>query len=240
MSRPDEAARRQYWRDQLEAATAFLGQCMDYPVAECGEPLVPLPEAAAAANVRVRFSGTPIVGDLPRIFCLREGLLAPFLAAPSSRLAREHPGLLTRDGSGEPVVSMFNDIWGGFVLGLDPTRPETRAHLEDLGRAVRAAGFDYAKLDFTFSPNVPGAYADPAATPAQRVRAGYDAFRRGFGDDGFILGCGAPLGSRSPPVMARQGVDPDQGGALILSGGVPGGRSHAMRGAAEEGSGWTC
>ena len=134
--------------------------------------------------------------------------LAPFLAAPSSRLAREHPGLLTRDGSGEPVVSMFNDIWGGFVLGLDPTRPETRAHLEDLGRAVRAAGFDYAKLDFTFSPNVPGAYADPAATPAQRVRAGYDAFRRGFGDDGFILGCGAPLGACVGVVDAMR-IGPD-------------------------------
>ena len=97
MSRPDEAARRQYWRDQLEAATAFLGQCMDYPVAECGEPLVPLPEAAAAANVRVRFSGTPIVGDLPRIFCLREGLLAPFLAAAKD-MNRRGWVMLVEDG----------------------------------------------------------------------------------------------------------------------------------------------
>ncbi|MFM8305455.1 MAG: glycoside hydrolase family 36 protein [Actinomycetota bacterium] len=134
--------------------------------------------------------------------------LAPFLAAPDARVVRTRPELLTRGHDGEPVVSMFNDIWGGFVLGLDPTRSETRAHLEDLGRAVRDAGYDYAKLDFTFSPNVPGAYADPTATPAQRVRAGYDAFRRGFGDDGFILGCGAPLGACVGVVDAMR-IGPD-------------------------------
>ena len=27
------------------------------------------------------------------------------------------------------------------------------------------------------------------------MRAGYDAIRRGAGDDAFILGCGAPLGT---------------------------------------------
>jgi alpha-galactosidase len=134
--------------------------------------------------------------------------LAPFLAAPGSRVAREHPEVLARDHDGAPLVSMFNETWGGFVLGLDPTRPETGAHLEALGRAVRDAGFDYAKLDFTFAPNVPGRYADPTATPAQRVRAGYDAFRRGFGDDGFVLGCGAPLGACVGVVDAMR-IGPD-------------------------------
>jgi len=143
--------------------------------------------------------------------------LAPFLAAPDSDLARTRPELLARDPAGDPLVAMFHDIWGGFVLGLDPTAPETAAHLTDLGRAVRDAGFDYAKLDFTFSPNVPGVYADPARTPAQRVRAGYDAFRAGFGDDGFVLGCGAPLGACvgvvdamriGPDVAPRWEVDP--------------------------------
>jgi alpha-galactosidase len=36
-------------------------------------------------------------------------------------------------------------------------------------------------------------YADPSRTPAQRVRAGMDAVRRGAGDDVFILGCGLPI-----------------------------------------------
>lgn len=121
--------------------------------------------------------------------------VAPFLAAPDARLARGHPELLARDATGEPLVSMYNPIWGGFVHGLDPTRAETQSHLERLARELRAAGFDYAKLDFTFAPNVPGVYADRSATPAQRVRAGFDAFRRGFGEDGHLLGCGAPLGA---------------------------------------------
>ena len=134
--------------------------------------------------------------------------LAPFLAAPDSAHARAHPEHLARDRYGEPLVAMFNDIWGGFVLGLDPTAPETAAHLSDLGRTLRQAGYDYAKLDFTFSPNVPGVYADPTLTPAQRVRAGYDAFRSGFGDDGFVLGCGAPLGACVGAVDALR-IGPD-------------------------------
>jgi len=32
-------------------------------------------------------------------------------------------------------------------------------------------------------------------SPADRVHAGYAAIRRGAGDDTFLLGCGAPLGS---------------------------------------------
>jgi alpha-galactosidase len=36
-------------------------------------------------------------------------------------------------------------------------------------------------------------YADPTRTPAQRVRAGMEAVRRGAGDDVFILGCGLPI-----------------------------------------------
>lgn len=56
------------------------------------------------------------------------------------------------------------------------------------------AGYRYLKLDFTFSA-MPGRYSDPTRTPAERVRAGYDAVRRGAGDDVLILGCGAPLGA---------------------------------------------
>jgi alpha-galactosidase len=50
---------------------------------------------------------------------------------------------------------------------------------------------------------MPGRFHDATATPAQRVRAGYDAIRRGAGDDVFILGCGAPLG---PLVGAVDGM----------------------------------
>ena len=56
-------------------------------------------------------------------------------------------------------------------------------------------GWRYLKLDFTYAPSFAGGVARPdAARRAQRVRAGYDAIRRGAGDDTFLLGCGAPLG----------------------------------------------
>ena len=124
--------------------------------------------------------------------------LAPFIAAPDSRVVADHPEWVatTRD-TGGPLPGMFNPPWeggmGGLMFTLDTTHPEVIAHLEDLGRQVREAGYDYLKLDFTFAPSFDGVYADPTMTPAQRVRAGYDAVRRGAGDDAFILGCGAPI-----------------------------------------------
>jgi alpha-galactosidase len=86
-----------------------------------------------------------------------------------------------------------NEHWGGTVLVLDTTQPEVQDHLEAVARDLVAAGYPYLKLDFTYAPALAGAYSDPSYTPAQRVRAGYDAVRRGAGDDAFLLGCGAPL-----------------------------------------------
>jgi D-alanyl-D-alanine dipeptidase len=76
-----EEQRRRYWREQMDAAYAFMLAIQDYPVAECGEPLAGLPDAATAAGVRVLFSPLPHVRGLPRLFFLRRGLLDDFLAA---------------------------------------------------------------------------------------------------------------------------------------------------------------
>lgn len=127
--------------------------------------------------------------------------LAPFLVAPDSEVARRHPDWIARhvvDGADAgPLRTWWNPPWGGgedgFMYGLDTTRPEVAAHLEAVAAAVVEAGFPYLKLDFTFSPSVDGGYADPSCTPAERVRAGFAAIRRGAGDDAFLLGCGVPL-----------------------------------------------
>jgi alpha-galactosidase len=120
--------------------------------------------------------------------------LAPFLASPTSRLATEHPEWLARRASGRPVVGMINPGWGGETLVLDTTHPEVVGHLERLARTLVEMGWHYLKLDFTYAPAFQGRWYDPTRTPAQRVRAGYDAIRRGTEDATFILGCGAPLG----------------------------------------------
>jgi alpha-galactosidase len=137
--------------------------------------------------------------------------IAPFLAAPDSRVALEHPDWLARFADGSPLITMFNPPWGGgmggFMYGLDTTHPEVIEHLERLSRTLVDVGFDYLKLDFTFSPAYDGLWHDSSQTPAQRVRAGYDAIRRGAGD-AFLLGCGAPL-SNVVGVIDGNRIGPD-------------------------------
>ncbi len=122
--------------------------------------------------------------------------IAPFLAGASSEVASRHPSWIpTHLPTGNPLVGMVNDSWGGAVHALDTSNPEVLDHLEAVARELVGAGFPYLKLDFTYAPSILGGYADPGRTPAQRVRAGFDAVRRGAGDDAFLLGCGAPLGA---------------------------------------------
>ncbi|MDD5679277.1 MAG: M15 family metallopeptidase [Kiritimatiellae bacterium] len=80
-SRDDEDMRRAYWTEQMEAAYGFMGQMMAYPVEECGESLVSLPEMVKAEGVSVEFSRTRIAGCHDRIFYLRKGLISNFVAA---------------------------------------------------------------------------------------------------------------------------------------------------------------
>jgi alpha-galactosidase len=120
--------------------------------------------------------------------------IAPFVASPESEVARLHPDWFGRhEPTGNPLVGNANPSWGPPVGTLDTTNPEVLAHLEHVGRSLVAAGYRYLKLDFTYAPGIPGVYADPTRTAAQRVRAGMEAVRRGAGDDTFILGCGLPL-----------------------------------------------
>ena len=86
--------------------------------------------------------------------------------------------------------------------------PEVLDHLAATAAALVATGYRYLKLDFTFAAAMPGCYADPTRTPAERVRAGFDAIRRGAGDHTFIVGCGAPIGAVVGAVDAmRIGAD---------------------------------
>jgi alpha-galactosidase len=123
--------------------------------------------------------------------------IAPFLAAPDAAVAQLHPDWFAHHRSGRPLVAWRNPAWGGgqdgLMWALDTTHPEVAAHLENVGRELRSMGFGYLKLDFTFAPSLDGTWHDGARTPAERVRAGYDAIRRGAGDDAFLLGCGVPL-----------------------------------------------
>ncbi|MBG89160.1 MAG: hypothetical protein CMO80_20000 [Verrucomicrobiales bacterium] len=75
-----EEARRAYWTEQLELGYEMVEQLLAYPVEECGEGFASIPEAASAAGVEMRFSDTKIVGNLDRVFYLRESLVADVIA----------------------------------------------------------------------------------------------------------------------------------------------------------------
>lgn len=143
-------------------------------------------------------SGLPALAEAIARQGFRPGIwLAPFLVAPDSTVATERPEWLAKFRGTKPLKAWVNPIWskadGGYMYALDTTHPEVIAHLEHVARTLNGMGFTYLKLDFTFAPSFDGIYTDPSKTPAQRVRAGFDAIRRGAGNDAFLLGCGAPL-----------------------------------------------
>ena len=80
---------RAYWTEQFEAAWHFMfDNILPYPVEECGEPMVSLPDAAIGAGVQVVFSDAPHVRGLPRLFYLRKGQIAGFIGAAREMNAR--------------------------------------------------------------------------------------------------------------------------------------------------------
>jgi alpha-galactosidase len=135
--------------------------------------------------------------------------LAPFIALPTSTVATAHPDWFARQSrSDDPLPGMYHEVWGGVMWQLDTTRDDVQEHLASTARTLVEMGYRYLKLDFTFSPAMPGRFADPTRTPAERVRAGYDAVRSGAGDGTFILGCGCPLGAVVGVVDAMR-IGPD-------------------------------
>jgi alpha-galactosidase len=139
----------------------------------------------------------------------RPGLwLAPFLAAPGSVLAAEHPHWIARALDGGPLTASYDRRWGGFVHALDTTHPEVQDHLRSLGASLVELGFDDLTLAHTGAPGLAGRFHDPSSTPAQRVRAGLDALREGAGESAVLVGSGAPLGP-SVGVVDAMRVGPD-------------------------------
>lgn len=76
----DDAARRSYWKEQMELAENFMNKMREYPVEECGEKMISLRKAVKAARLTVKFADTQIAKKYDRIFYLREGLVKKFLA----------------------------------------------------------------------------------------------------------------------------------------------------------------
>ena len=168
----DQAARRAYWIEQMEAAHDFMSRVLDYPVQECGEPLVSLPAASAAAGVEVAFSESLMAGRHPRLFYLREGLIPAFVGAAGALNARGwtlkvedgyRSRAMQRDGALQPRVLdvvLQKVIWetGGQVPTpellfrrlsvLAATRPKQGTHMSGSAMDVSVLwSHDHTEVD---------------------------------------------------------------------------------------------
>ncbi|MEI6501832.1 MAG: M15 family metallopeptidase [Armatimonadota bacterium] len=84
----DDDARRAFWTTMLDQADAFMDEVIAYPLAECGEPMGSLLEAAKASGAEVVFSDQPHSRGLPRQYFLRERMVPGFVAAALEMNAR--------------------------------------------------------------------------------------------------------------------------------------------------------
>lgn len=114
---------------------------------------------------------------------------APFSAAETSRLFRRHPEWMVAE-DGRPKISYR--AWGKNIYALDTSRPEVLAWLAKVFSTLKAAGFEYFKIDFLFASAMLGERARPLS-PVQAYREGLQAVREAIGPSSFLLGCGAPL-----------------------------------------------
>jgi len=115
--------------------------------------------------------------------------LAPFMVAPNSQLARNHPDWLLRDEEGKPARAGIT--WSKNPLALDVTHPAVLDWLDHLIRKVRAWGYEYLKLDYLYLGGLIGKrHKDIPREVAYRnvLRV----IREAAGDS-YILASGAPV-----------------------------------------------
>ncbi len=114
--------------------------------------------------------------------------VAPFLVAPESELARNHPDWLVSDGS-SPVHAGHN--WGQDLFALDTTHPAALEWIAEVFSTMHRWGYDFFKIDFVYAAALPGERYEHM-TPVAAYRHGLHCIREAIGDS-YLLGCGAPI-----------------------------------------------
>jgi alpha-galactosidase len=120
--------------------------------------------------------------------------MAPFIAAPKSAVARNHPEWILSGRRGR--LANAGSTWAVLSRGLDVTHPEVIEHTRQLIRtAVHQYGFRYLKLDFLYAGVLEGSRHDPTRTRAQAMESILRLIREEAGPEVTLLGCGCPIGS---------------------------------------------
>ncbi len=169
-----------------QALGVTLFQVDDGYQADLGDWLTPratFPSGMKAVAARIRDAGfTP-------------GLwLAPFVARPTSALARANPDWFLTTARGRRRKAGYNPWWGGAFHALDLTHPGVEGWLTDtVGTLVHDWGFSFLKIDFVYAGLLDGRRHDPSLTTVETYRRGVQIVREAAGDEAHLLGCGAPL-----------------------------------------------
>ncbi|HSB90266.1 MAG TPA: alpha-galactosidase [Anaerolineales bacterium] len=182
----EEAARENLaWlagrRDELPLDVFLLDDGYERAIGDWAPPWPKFPHGPADLAGRAGHEG------------VRPGLwMAPFVAAPSSDLAREHPAWILRDDRGKPVpIGLVGNL---FPWAIDGSNPEALDHLASLMEtAVQTWGFQVLKLDFLYAGALRGRRHDGRWTRAQAFRFALERMRSAAGK-AWIIGCGCPLG----------------------------------------------
>ena len=125
----------------------------------------------------------------------RPGLwFAPFVARPDSKIFREEPEMILRDGRDRPVRALYNPVWGGWTYALDVTHPRTRDYVSEVARTLSLDwGYELLKLDFLYAAAFRGRHHDDTTTGAVRLQQALGWIRKAVPKKTFLLGCGCPL-----------------------------------------------
>ncbi|MBA2950102.1 glycoside hydrolase family 36 protein [Streptomyces himalayensis] len=139
-----------------------------------------------------RFRSRAGLADTIRESGRRAGIwTAPFLVAPDSELAAEHPDWLVRAADGTTPLHAGRN-WGHDLHVLDTTHPHAAGYLVDVFATLRAEGYDYFKADFLYAGAMDGA-RHSGADALTAYREGIALIRQAIGPDAYLLGCGAPI-----------------------------------------------
>ena len=135
----NEEERRDYWTKQMESAYGFVDKILEYPVEECGESLISLPQSARTEGVAVQFSQTKLAGDHARLFYLRRGLIEDFIAV-SREMNDKGWTLRVEDGFRSRAMqkdlalqeSIFDNILGRVIWEAEDKIPDPKLMLRRL------------------------------------------------------------------------------------------------------------
>lgn len=143
--------------------------------------------------------------------------MAPFSCDKHSSIAKNHPEWLlykSKTSKGEGRTLANSAFCGKWFYAFDLTISEVRDNIRyNIKQVVQEWGIEYLKLDFLYSAvtrDVRGLHSDRTLTRAQIMQLGMHLIRDSAGDNTFILGCGAPMGSVIGHVQANR-VSSDAG-----------------------------